>query len=65
MIDKNDNRVPDVAEAIITYIIAAICLGLAIYGFVQETIDDQTFRWLMGFSVFLSGERDIGKFMGR
>lgn len=65
MIDKNNNQIPDKVEAIITYIIASICLVIAIVGWVQETIDEQTFRWLIGFSVFLSGERDVGKFIWR
>ena len=54
-----NNNTPDWAEAIATYVIAAVCLTIAIIGFIQETIDMNTLKWLLGFAVFLTGERDF------
>lgn len=63
--DKNNNNVPDKYEAIITYIIAFICIGFAISAFFIKNIDTGTVKWLIGFSVLLTGQRDIKSIFGR
>ena len=63
--DKNDNNVPDRYEAIITYIIAFICIAFAISGYHIKNMDTGTVKWLIGFAVFLTGQRDIKEFIGR
>ena len=63
--DNNKNNVPDIVEAIITYIIAAICIVVAITGYYYYNMDTETLRWLLGFAVALSGGRDLKTFFGR
>lgn len=64
--DKNDNGVPDWVEATITYIIASICIALAVHGHIRGDMDPATKRWLIGFAVALTGERDLKKaFLGK
>ncbi|WP_286169741.1 hypothetical protein [Halocella sp. SP3-1] len=38
---------------------------VAIGGYFYRNMDDATLKWLIGFAVFLSGERDIGDFLRR
>lgn len=58
-------KTPDVYEAITTYIIASICILIAVLGYFLKDMDTATVRWLIGFAVFLSSERDIGDFLRR
>lgn len=62
--DKNDNGVPDKVEAVITYIIAAICIIVALTGYYFYKMDTGTLKWLIGFAVALSGGRDLKGFIG-
>lgn len=59
--DKNNNEVPDWIEALATYIIAAVCISLAVAGYVRNDLDDPTIKWLIGFAVVLTGSRDAIK----
>jgi len=59
--DPNDNGIPDWAEFTATYLIAAVCISLAVAGYVRQDLDDPTIKWLLGFSVVLTGGRDAIK----
>jgi hypothetical protein len=63
--DKNNNNIADKYEAIITYIIAFICIAFAISGYHIKDMDTGTVKWLIGFAVFLTGQRDIKTIFGR
>jgi hypothetical protein len=63
--DKNNNQIPDKYEAIITYIIVFICITFAISGYHIKDMDTGTVKWLIGFAVFLTGQRDIKTIFGR
>jgi len=54
-------------ETIITYIIASICLIIAVVGFFVQRYEmtESTLKWLIGFAVFLTVERDLSDFIGR
>ena len=60
-VDSNDNQIPDWIEALATYLIATICISLAVVGYIRQDLDDQTIKWLLGFSVVLTGGRDAIK----
>ena len=51
-------------EAVITYVIAAICILLSVDGHINDSLTGTDIRWLLGFAVFLTTERDLKKFMG-
>lgn len=59
--DSNDNGVPDWVEAAATYLIAAICVSIAVAGYTRQDLDDPVIKWLLGFAVVLTGERDAIK----
>jgi len=59
--DSNDNGIPDWVEATATYLIAAICVALAVSGYVKNNLDPASIRWLMSFAAALSGGRDLIK----
>jgi len=59
--DSNDNGVPDWVEAVATYLIATICVVLAVSGYVKDNLDPTSIRWLMSFAAALSGGRDLIK----
>lgn len=56
--DENNNDVPDWLEALATYIIAGICVTLAVSGYVKENMDPVNIQWLLGFAAALSANRD-------
>ena len=37
--DSNDNGIPDWAEFTATYLIAAVCISLAVAGYVRQDLD--------------------------
>lgn len=59
--DSNDNGVPDWIEAAATYLIASICVAIAVSGYARQDLDDPVIKWLLGFAVVLTGERDAIK----
>ncbi|MFW6271334.1 MAG: hypothetical protein ACOC4G_14850 [Bacillota bacterium] len=59
--DSNDNGVPDWIEAVTTYLIASICVILAVHGYAKDNLDPTSIRWLMSFAAALSGGRDLIK----
>lgn len=63
--DKNNNLIPDKYEAITTYTIAYICIVLAIAGYFLKDMDSETVKWLIGFAVFLTSERDVREILRR
>ena len=63
--DKNNNLIPDKYEAYNTYTIAYICITLAVVGYFVKDMDTETLRWLIGFAVWLTSERDIRGIFGR
>lgn len=64
-VDRDNNQIPDKFEARWTYSIACICIIIAIIGYFLKNMDTSTVRWLIGFAVYLSGQRDIGDFLKR
>ncbi|MCF8002323.1 MAG: hypothetical protein K9K76_10775 [Halanaerobiales bacterium] len=59
--DKNENNIPDWAEFTATYIIAAVCVSMAVAGYVRQDLDGSIIKWLLGFGVVLTGGRDAIK----
>lgn len=59
--DSNNNGIPDWAEFTATYLIAAVCISLAVAGYIRQDLDDPTIKWLLGFGVVLTGGRDAIK----
>lgn len=59
--DSNNNGIPDWAEFTATYLIAAVCISLAVAGYVRQDLDNPTIKWLLGFGVVLTGGRDAIK----
>jgi hypothetical protein len=59
--DSNNNEIPDWVEALATYLIAAVCISLAVAGYVRQDLDNPTIKWLLGFGVVLTGGRDAIK----
>lgn len=68
--DKNENNIPDWAEFTATYLIAAVCVGMALAGYIRQDLEGPIIKWLLGFGVVLTGGRDTIKafikvFIGR
>lgn len=59
--DSNNNGIPDWAEFTATYLIAAVCISLAVAGYIRQDLDAPTIKWLLGFGVVLTGGRDAIK----
>jgi len=59
--DSNDNGIPDWAEFTATYLIATVCVGMALAGYIRQDLDGPIIKWLLGFGVVLTGGRDAIK----
>jgi hypothetical protein len=56
--DSNDNGIPDWAEFTATYLIAAVCVSMAVAGYIRQDLDSRTITYLLSFGVVLTGGRD-------
>jgi len=59
--DSNNNGIPDWAEFTATYLIAAICVSMAVAGYIRDDLDQSTITYLLSFGVVLTGGRDAIK----
>ena len=59
---KNLDKKERDMEFIMTYLIAFVCLGIGIVGFIQNTIDPLIY---VSLAAFLSTERDVLDFFKR